>query len=111
MSKPVVVTIPHRHGKEEATRRLKAGLGSMRINYGQFLTVQGDAWTGDTLQFRVSALGQQALGDIVVADDHVVFTVTLRWLLSKFAHAIQGAVKTEGTLMLEKNDRSTPGSA
>ena len=102
MSKPVVVTIPHRHGKEEATRRLKAGLGSVRTNYSQLLSVQEESWAGDTLQFRVSALGQQAAGDIVVADDHVVLTVTLPWLLSKFAHAIQGAVKKQGTLMLEK---------
>ena len=27
MSKPLIVSIPHRLGKEEALRRLKAGLG------------------------------------------------------------------------------------
>ena len=32
----------------------------------------------------------------------VVLTVTLPWLLSKFAGAIQGAVTKQGTLMLEK---------
>ena len=102
MSKPVVVSIPHRHGKQEAVRRLKAGLGSVRTNYGQLLSVQEETWTGDTLRFRVSALGQQAAGDIVVEDDHVVLTVTLPWLLAKFANAVQGAVKKQGTLMLEK---------
>jgi hypothetical protein len=50
MSKPLVVSIPHRHGKEEATR----------------------------------------------------LTVTLPWLLAKFAHAVQGAATKQGTLMLEK---------
>ncbi|MGE3150576.1 MAG: polyhydroxyalkanoic acid system family protein [Pseudorhodoplanes sp.] len=102
MSKPVVVSIPHRHGKEEAIRRLKTGLASARQNYSHLIAVQDETWVGDQLQFRVSALGQQAAGDIVVADDHVVLTVTLPWLLSKFAHAVQGAVKKQGTLMLEK---------
>src|SRR5690349_20103564 len=102
MSQPVVVSIPHRHGKEEAIRRLKAGLGSARANYSQFLNMQEETWSGDTLNFRVSALGQQAAGEIVVADDHVMLTVTLPWLLSKFAHAIQGTVKKQGRLLLEK---------
>ena len=102
MSQPVVVSIPHRHGKDEAIRRLKAGLGTARANYSQFLKVQEEIWTGDTLNFRVSALGQQAAGEIVVADDHVVLTVTLPLLLSRFAHVIQGTVKKQGTLLLEK---------
>ena len=102
MQQPVVVSIPHRHGKDEAIRRLKAGLGSAQAHYGHILSVQEETWSGDTLRFRVSALGQQAAGDIAVADDHVVLTVTLPWLLSKFAHAIQGTVKKQGTLLLEK---------
>ena len=57
---------------------------------------------GANVRRVASALGQQAAGDIKVADDHVVLTVTLPWLLAKFAHAVQGAVKKQGTLMLEK---------
>ena len=30
---PVVVTIPHRHGKAEATRRIKAGIEDVRARY------------------------------------------------------------------------------
>jgi hypothetical protein len=102
MSQPVVVSIPHRHGKDEAVRRLKAGLGSARAHYSHILNVQEETWNGDTLHFRASALGQQASGEIAVADDHVVLTVTLPWLLSKFAQAIQGTVRKQGTLLLEK---------
>ena len=102
MSKPVVVTIPHRHGKAEAVRRLKAGLGAAKANYSALFKMHDETWAGDTLRFRFSALGQEAAGDIAVADDHVVVTVTLPWLLAKFAHAVQGAVKKQTTLMLEK---------
>ena len=102
MSQPLVVSIPHRLGKDEAVRRLQAGLGSVRANFGQLLAVQEEIWTGDHLQFRVSVLGQAASGAIDVADDHVRLEVMLPWLLAKIAQKITPAIRKEGTLMLEK---------
>ena len=102
MSKPLVVSIPHRLGKAEAMRRLKSGLGNVRANYSHVFAVQEESWTGDRLQFRVSALGQVASGTIDVADDHVNLQVFLPWLLAKVAAAIQPLVRKEGTLLLEK---------
>jgi hypothetical protein len=102
MSKPIVVSIPHRLGKEEAIRRLKSGLGKVPTNFGHLLAVQQEIWSGDHLQFQVSALGQSAGGIIDVADDHVRLEVTLPWLLAKLAEKIQPMIRKEGTLMLEK---------
>jgi hypothetical protein len=102
MSKPIVVSIPHRLGKEEAIRRLKSGLGRMRTDFGHLLAVQEEIWSGDHLQFQVSALGQAAGGSIDVAEDHVRLEVTLPWLLAKLAEKIQPMIRKEGTLMLEK---------
>ena len=102
MSNPLTVTIPHRLGKEEAMRRLKHGLGSVRTNWGHVLTIQEETWTGDRLQFQVSALGQSASGSIDVRDNGVDLVVFLPWLLAKLASAIQPLVRKEGTLMLEK---------
>ena len=102
MSTPVVVNIPHRLGKEEAVRRLKAGLSSARAEYNHLLKVEEEIWEGDKLRFRVGALGLHPSGEIVVAQDHVVLTVTLPWLLAKFAQGIQHAVTRKGTLLLEK---------
>ena len=83
-------------------RRLKAGLGNVRSSYGAVFAVQEEIWTGDHLQFRVSALGQVASGTIDVAEDVVNLQVFLPWLLAKIADAIQPLVRKEGTLMLEK---------
>jgi hypothetical protein len=102
MSKPLVVSIPHRLGREEAVRRLKAGLSSVRTNYSPLLTIREETWAGERLAFNVSALGQSAAGLIDVADDHVRLEVTLPWLLAKFAERITPAICKEGTLMLEK---------
>ena len=108
MSKPIVVSIPHRLGKDEAIRRLKSGLGQMRTNYGHLLAVQEETWNGDRLLFQVSALGQAAAGIIYVAEDHVRLEVTLPWLLAKLAEKIQPMIRKEGTLMLEK--KSAPAA-
>ena len=102
MSKPFVVSIPHRLGKDEALRRLKAGLGTAQANYKHLFTVEEETWIGDRLQFRISALAQTVSGTIDVADDQVHLQVFLPWLLSKLAAAIQPLVRKEGTLLLEK---------
>jgi hypothetical protein len=102
MSKPLVVSIPHRLGRDEAVHRLKSGLGSVRANFGHFFSVEEEVWSGEHLDFRVSALGQSATGTIDVADDHVVLEVALPWLLAKLAEAAQPLIRKEGTLMLER---------
>lgn len=102
MNQPLLVSIPHRVGRQEATRRLKTGLGSARANYAQWLTIEEETWNGDTVQFRVRALGQSANAKVDVFDDHVQLEVTLPWLLAKFAEKLVPAIRKEGTLMLEK---------
>lgn len=102
MSKPLVVSIPHRLGKKEAIRRLKCGLGEAQSRFSHLFTVQEETWTGDHLQFRLSALAQTISGGIDVADDQVRLEVTLPWLLAKIAATLQPLVRKEGTLMLEK---------
>jgi hypothetical protein len=102
MSKPLVVSIPHRLGKEEAVRRLKSGMGNVRSHYSHLMSVQEETWDGDQLRFHVTALGQAAGGVIDVFADHVRLEVTLPWLLHKIAERIAPTIRKEGTLMLEK---------
>jgi hypothetical protein len=101
MSKPFIVSIPHQLGKDEAVRRLKSGLGGVRTSYGHLFSIDEEVWTGDSLQFRVSAIGQAVSGTIDVAEDHVTLQVYLPWLLAKIAEAVQPLIRKEGTLLLE----------
>lgn len=101
MSKPIVVSIPHRLGKEEALRRLKPGLTGAAASF-PVLKVDEEIWSGDRLTFRVRALGQAAAGTVDVAEDHVRLEVTLPWLLQKFAEVAQTAIRARGKLLLEK---------
>ncbi len=102
MPQPLVVSIPHHLGKEEALRRLQLGLNKVRTNYGHLFAVQEETWTDNHLQFRVSALGQAASGTLEVMEDHVSLVVQLPWLLAKLAETIQPLIRREGTVLLEK---------
>jgi hypothetical protein len=101
MSKPIVISIPHSLGKEEALRRLKPGLTGAAASF-PVLKVDEEIWSGDRLTFRVRALGQAAAGTVDVADDHVRLEVTLPWLLQKFAQVAQATIRARGNLLLEK---------
>jgi hypothetical protein len=101
MSAPLVVSIPHRLGREEAIRRLKAGLTRAASSI-PVLKVDEERWEQDRMIFRIRALGQAASGHLDVADDHVRLEVTLPWLLQRFAEAAQAAIKHRGRLLLTK---------
>ena len=102
VSRPLIVSIPHHLGREEAARRIKSGLAAARASYSALLTIREETWTGDRLAFNLSALGQSAIGVIDVADDHVRLEVQLPWLLAMVAEKLTPAIRKEGTLMLEK---------
>lgn len=101
MSAPLIVSIPHGLGREEAMRRLKAGLTRAATSV-PVLTVDEERWEGDRMVFRVRALGQAASGHLDVADDHVRLEVTLPWLLQRFAEVAQVAIRKRGNLLLTK---------
>jgi len=101
MSAPLIVSIPHRLGREEATRRLKAGLTRAASSI-PVLRVDEERWEDNQMFFRIRALGQAASGHIDVADDRVRLEVVLPWLLQRFAEAAQIAIRNRGRLLLGK---------
>jgi hypothetical protein len=103
MSTPLVVSIPHRLGREEARRRLRHGLTRAAASV-PVLKVDEEKWDGDRMVFRVRALGQAAAGHVDVEDDHVRVEVTLPWLLQRFAEVAQATIKNRGKLLLTKRD-------
>jgi len=101
MSRPLVVSIPHRLGKDEAVRRLQTGLTRAASSI-PVLSVDEERWDGDRMVFRVRALGQAASGHVDVAEDHVRVEVVLPWLLQRFAEAAQAVIRSRGQLLLTK---------
>jgi Putative polyhydroxyalkanoic acid system protein (PHA_gran_rgn) len=103
MSAPLVVSIPHSLGREEAMRRLKTGLARAASSV-PVLQVDEERWEDNRMIFRVRALGQAAAGHVDVADDHVRVEVVLPWLLQRFAEVAQAAIRNRGNLLLTKRN-------
>ena len=101
MPAPLVVSIPHKLGREEAVRRLKTGL-TRAASSVPMLSVDEERWEDNRMIFRVRALGQAAAGHVDVAEDHVRVEVVLPWLLQRFAEVAQATIRNRGNLLLTK---------
>src|SRR3954467_7098198 len=101
MTKPLVVSIPHSLGREEAMRRLKTGLSRAATSV-PMLSVDEERWEDNRMIFRVRAMGQAAGGHVDVAEDHVRVEVVLPWLLQLFAGAAKAMIRSRGDRLLTK---------
>ena len=102
MSDTVTVTIDHRLGRVEAVRRLKEGFVRANGHLGPMITMEQETWEGDTLRFRMRALGQTAAASIEVMDDALRIELSLPWLLAKVAKRLLSVLRKEAALLLEK---------
>jgi hypothetical protein len=102
MSDTVTVIIGHRLGKVEAIRRLNEGFARTNGHLGGMIAMEQKTWHGDTLHFRMRALGQTAAGSIEVLEDALRIEVSLPWLLAKAAQRLLPILRKEATRLLEK---------
>jgi len=102
MPKPFVVSLPHTLGKEEARRRLQAGIGKAASQFGAVISIDEEIWSADRLTFKITALKQQASGTVDVYDDHVQLELQLPWLLAGIAHGAQAIIRERGQRLLDK---------
>lgn len=102
MNETVSVIVAHRLGKADALRRLKEGLARTNGQLGAMVTMEQESWQGDTLHFRMRALGQSAAGSIEVLDDALRIEVSVPWLLAKAAKGLLPLLRKETAHLLEK---------
>lgn len=102
MSEPVVVTISHTLGKEEAVRRLRKGFAELPANFTPLFRINDQRWSGDRFEFSLTALAQGISGTIDVGENSVRVELVLPRLLASLASRIPGVIQREARLMLEK---------
>jgi len=102
MSKPLVVSIPHNLGRTEAQRRLQGGMSGLKSQFGDKIASIDESWTGDRMDFRVAAMGQNVSGNVQVMDEQVRVELQLPWILAMIAEKAKSFIQKQGTLMLEK---------
>ena len=102
VSETVRVTISHRLGKGEAVQRLKEGFARTDGHLGTIIAIEQQTWDGDTLRFRLRALGRTAAVSIEVLDDALRIEVSLPWLLAKAANRLLTTLRQEAARLLAK---------
>jgi hypothetical protein len=102
MSQPLIVSVPHRLGRQEARRRLDRGIGRLRPELGILLSGLNYHWQGDTLNFIASAMWQQVTGRIEVLDDAVRVEIDLPWVMQFLRDIIAKGVYGRGIALLER---------
>jgi hypothetical protein len=101
MTRPLIVTIPHSLGREEAIRRLKGGLARASTAL-PIVKIEEETWNGDQLSFRVTGMGQSAFGIAEVNDADVRVEVVLPWLLQRIGEMVQGVIQSRAQILLDK---------
>ena len=102
MSEPLIVSIPHRLGRQEAKRRLDSGISRLRPELAGLVSTLDYSWEGDRLNFRAAAMWQTITGGIEVLDDAVRIEIDLPWLMRLLADTVTKQVRGRGLAMLEK---------
>ena len=102
MNDTVSVIVNHRLGKVEAVRRLREGFARTNGQAGAMFAMEQETWQGDTLFFRIRALGQTAAGSIEVLEDALRIEVSLPWLLAKAANRLVPFLQKETAKLLAK---------
>jgi len=100
-AEPIIVTVSHRLGRDEAKRRIENGLGSIRDEIGPYVRSLNYAWDGYRLEFSLSAMMQSVSGAIDVQDDHVRVEFSLPRLLHMVAQRLVGRIRQQASALLE----------
>ena len=102
MSQPLIVSIPHQLGQQEAKRRLDSGISRLRPELGTLVNGLDYSWEGDRLNFNASAMWQTITGRIEVLDDAIRIEIDLPWIMSLLGDTIAAQVRGRGTALLAK---------
>ncbi len=100
MPAPLIVCIPHRLGRTEATRRLQAGLRKLRATFAADLGNVEERWSDGHLDFRFDVIEETASGTVDVADDSARLEVWLPPLLATLAAGAKADIERQGRLIL-----------
>jgi len=96
----MTASIPHQLTRAEAKRRIQDQVGELREHPGIPISKFEDMWTGDKMDFSVSAMGQSISGHLTV-DDHMVHVdVALPWLFNMLAGAVKHQIEQQGRHLL-----------
>lgn len=100
LRKPIVVTVPHRLGRDEAKRRLLSGLRQVDQQIAAAHASLEYSWEEYRINFSVMAMRQLLVGHTDVEDENIRIEVQLPFLLHMLADPIASRIESGTELLL-----------
>jgi hypothetical protein len=100
MAQAITINIPHQLPRAEVKRRIQEEIARALPQLGPLVHVVKQEWTGDTLDFAGSAMGQVISGRVLVEDRQVRVEVALPWFLAAIARAVRQGIEQRGRHLL-----------
>jgi hypothetical protein len=97
---PLIVSVPHRLGREEAKRRIDTGILRVRQELAAFVNTLDYDWQADTLHLSAQAMWQTITGRVAVLDEAVRVEIDLPWLMRVIGDTVGRQVRERVSLML-----------
>lgn len=100
-SQKVSISIPHKLSQQDAQERIARGVNNARQKLGAGIAVVHETWTGNRMDFTLSALGGQITGRAEVEASSVRVELDLPWALAMLGPRLRDALEQEGRRALE----------
>jgi hypothetical protein len=104
----LTASIPHQLPRAEVKRRIHEQMERLRHQRGALLADIQETWTGDAMNFSVSAMDHSISGHLAVDDHMVHLTVALPWLLSMLVGTVKQTIEQRGLQLLSSRPESVP---
>jgi putative polyhydroxyalkanoate system protein len=96
----LTMSIPHQLPRPEARQRVERLIADLKQQYGGTVGRLEERWTGDRLDFTISAMGISVPGHVDVEDQAVKVEVVLPLALAMLAGGVRQTIEQEGRKML-----------
>jgi hypothetical protein len=102
MRKPIVVTVSHQLGRDEAKRRLFNGLQQVDRQIAAARGSLDYSWDDYRLNFSVTVMRQLLIGHTDVEDENIRIEIHLPFLLHMLADPLASRVESDTELLLKQ---------
>jgi hypothetical protein len=102
MATPIIISIPHELGRDEARRRIQAGFAKILDLLPGSGGARTERWDDHRLTFSIAAMGQTVSGVIHVLDAVVTMEIMLPGVLRVIAGGLKGRLQNVGQRLLTR---------
>ncbi|MDE2579001.1 MAG: polyhydroxyalkanoic acid system family protein [Hyphomicrobiales bacterium] len=102
MAAPIVVTLPHQLGQDEAKRRITEAIDKGRRDMASVISDATIGWKANHADVRVTAIKQTVTAGLDVFDDSVRIELHLPWYFAPIQNKIVAALEKRGESSLKQ---------